>query len=94
MKTKTRWIVADLSPEANRIVAKELCENCSESEIGNFRCILGQNHKGYFVPNYAFVANLKRLAKREGSGIKFSLFKQENSRFIPVNFLIYLKKAK
>jgi hypothetical protein len=62
--TKTTWIVADLSPFANRIVATRLGANCEES-VTEFTCSEGKKHCGYEVPGYHFVQDLKRVTRGE-----------------------------
>ena len=84
-KSKTRWIVADLSPEANRRVAQQLGSDCEENAIESFRTPDGEEHQGYYVPNHRFFSVL-RAALRGVPGNHFLKYKQEGERFVRVPF--------
>lgn len=87
MRTRKEiWVVADLSPKANEVVANNLGADCEESQIGYFMDVDGEEHKGYYVPNHRFITDLKQLARRPRSGISFAVFKRQGEKFVRVNF--------
>jgi hypothetical protein len=90
---KVSWIVADLSSDANSVVAGWLGCDCDQNQIDSFSCKDGQEHKGYYVPNYGFITSLKQMSSRKNSGISFTVFKQEGESFTKCDFREMKKKT-
>ncbi len=93
MKTKrsVQWVVGDLSVGANEIIAKALGQECDQNFCSFF--FEGKQMYGYYVP-YSMITRLRQIARRQRSGITFTVFKREGDLYKTVPFGSHQYKRK